>query len=93
VVGAPGRATQVGEIPNKVCGMMVMRLGTALTASGIIGFFLLEALKILMVPIAAWVMGLFAVALKVFLISLGVVGALGVGFFVCRRSQKASAEI
>ena len=36
--------------------MIVMRLGTALTASGIIGFFLLEA----------WVMGLFAVASRFF---------------------------
>tara|TARA_B110000438_G_C15174745_1_gene377537 strand:+ start:87 stop:368 length:282 start_codon:yes stop_codon:yes gene_type:complete len=93
VFGAARRGTQVGEVQNKVYGMMVMRLEAALTASGIIGFFLLEALKILMVPIAAWVMGLFAVALKVFLISLGVVGVLGIGFFVCRRSQKASAEV
>lgn len=92
MAGASGWGAQAEEIQNEVCGMMVMRLGAALTASGIIGFLLLEALKILMVPITAWVMGLVALVLKIFLITLGVVGALGVGFFVYRRSQKASAE-
>ena len=69
-----------------------MRFAAGLTASGIIGFLLLEALKILMVPITAWVMGLLALALKLLLITLGVGAALGVGFFVYRRSRKASAE-
>ena len=51
MAGASGWGAQAEEIQNEVCGMMVMRLGAALTASGIIGFLLLEALKILMVPI------------------------------------------
>jgi hypothetical protein len=70
----------------------MMRFAAGLTASGIIGFLLLEALKILMVPITAWVMGLLAVALKLLLITLGVGAALGVGFFFFRRARKASAE-
>lgn len=67
----------------------MMRFAAGLTASGIIGFLLLEALKILMVPITAWVMGLLAIALKIVLVTGGVVAALGVGFFFYRRSQKA----
>ena len=67
-----------------------MKFAAGLTASGIIGFLLLEALKILMVPITAWVMGLLAVALKILLVTLGVAAALGVGVFFYRRSKKAS---
>jgi len=70
----------------------MMRFAAGLTASGIIGFLLLEALKILMVPITAWVMGLLALALKLLLIVLGSAAALGVGFFLYRRSQRRDAE-
>ena len=73
--------------------MGMMRFAAGLTASGVIGFLLLEALKILMVPITAWVMGLLAIALKVLLVTFGVAAALGAGFFFYRRSQKANAEI
>jgi hypothetical protein len=67
----------------------MMKLAAGLTVSGIIGFLLLEALKILMVPITAWFMGLLALALKVLLLTLGIVAALGVGVFFLRRSRKA----
>lgn len=67
----------------------MMRFAAGLTATGIIGFLLLEALKILMVPITAWVMGLLAMALKIFLITAGVATAIGVGVFFYRRSKKA----
>lgn len=70
----------------------MMRFAAGLTATGIIGFLLLEALKMLMAPITAWVMGLLALALKILLITLGVAAALGVGFYFYRRSQKARAE-
>ncbi len=70
----------------------MMRLAAGLTASGIIGFLLLEALKILMVPVTAWFMGLLALALKMFLIALGLTAALGVGVFVYRRSRQAREE-
>ncbi len=67
----------------------MMKLAAGLTVSGIIGFILLEALKILMVPITAWVMGLLALALKIVLVTLGFVAALGIGVFFIRRSRKA----
>ncbi len=67
----------------------MMKLAAGLTVSGIIGFILLEALKLLMVPITAWVMGLLALALKIVLVALGLVAALGIGVFFIRRSRKA----
>ena len=67
----------------------MMKLAAGLTVSGIIGFLLLEVLKILMVPITAWFMGLLALALKVLLLTLGIAAALGVGVFFLRRSRKA----
>lgn len=73
----------------------MMRFAAGLTATGIIGFLLLEALKILMVPITAWVMGLLAMALKVLLLGLAVVaavGAVGLGVYVYRRTQRADAD-
>lgn len=71
----------------------MMRLAAGLTVSGIIGFLLLEALKMLMAPITAWVMVLLAMALKILLVALGLATALGVGVFFYRRSKrKAAAE-
>lgn len=67
-----------------------MKLTAGLTVTGIIGFILLEALKLLMAPITAWIMGLLAMALKIVLITLGLVAALGVGVFFLRRAQKAN---
>ncbi len=70
----------------------MMRFAAGLTASGILGWLLLEALKILMVPITAWVMGLLAAALKVALVGVGLLAALGLGFFVYRKSQRAQEK-
>ncbi len=72
---------------------MMMRFAAGLTATGVIGFIIIEALKILMIPVTAWVMGILAIALKVLLVSLGAFAALGVGVFMFRRSRKASAEV
>ena len=66
-----------------------MKLAAGLTVTGVIGFILLEALKMLMVPITICVMGLLALALKILLIALGLGAALGVGVFFLRRSMKA----
>ncbi len=71
---------------------MMMKFAAGLTATGVIGFIILEALKILMVPITAWVMGLLAMALKIALITLGIVAAVGVCVFFYRRSMKADVE-
>ena len=69
-----------------------MRLAAGLTATGVIGWLLLEGLKILMIPVTAWFMGLLAIALKFALMALALGAALGVGVFFFRRAQKASAE-
>ena len=69
--------------------MMMMRFAGGVTVAGILGFIIVEALKILMVPITAWVMGLLAMALKIFLISVAALAVVGVGVFVYKRSQKA----
>ena len=42
-----------------------MRFAAGFTATGIIGFLLFEALKIVMAPIAAWLLGVVMVAVKV----------------------------
>ena len=69
-----------------------MKLTAGLTASGIIGWLLLEALKILMVPVTAWVMAMLALALKAVLMLVAVGLAIGVGVFFYRRSQAASVD-
>ena len=73
--------------------MLMMRFAGGVTVAGILEFIIVEALKILMVPITAWVMGLLAIALKILLISLAAATAVGVGVFVYKRSRKASEEI
>jgi len=73
-----------------------MRFAAGLTVTGILGFLLLEALKIIMVPVTAWVMGLLVIALKLVLFALFVlvVGVvIGVGVFFYKRHQKAAAEV
>ncbi len=69
-----------------------MKFAAGLTVTGILGFLLLEALKIIMVPVTAWVMGLLAIALKIVLIGLVLVVVIGVGIFLYSRQQKAAAE-
>ena len=66
-----------------------MRLAAGLTVGGVIGYILLEALKILMVPITAWILGVLALALKIVLVVLGVAAAVGAGVFLMRRAKKA----
>jgi len=69
-----------------------MRFAAGLTVTGVLGFLLLEALKIVMVPVTAWIMGLLVVALKIFLILIALGVAVGVGLFIYKRQQKAAAE-
>jgi lipid-A-disaccharide synthase-like uncharacterized protein len=69
-----------------------MRFAAGLTATGVIGWLLLEALKTLMIPVTAWVMGLLAAALKIALMALAVGAVLGLGVFFFLRSRKAQAE-
>jgi hypothetical protein len=70
-----------------------MRFAAGLTVSGILGFLLLEALKMLMPAVTVWVMGVLALALKAFLI-LGVLFiAMGVGVFLYTRHRKVTPEV
>lgn len=71
--------------------MMMMRFAGGVTVAGILGFIIIEALKILMVPVTAWVMAMLAIALKIVLVSFGVLAAIGVGFFVYKQTQKDTA--
>jgi len=71
------------------------KFAAGLTVSGILGFLLLEALKIVMVPVAAWVLSLLVVVVKIVLVALVVLVAaavIGVGVWLYKRGQKASAE-
>lgn len=69
-----------------------MRFAAGLTITGVISFLLLEALKIIMVPISAWVLGILVVVLKFLLIVGAVAIAAGVLFLLYRWQKKASAE-
>jgi hypothetical protein len=69
-----------------------MRFAAGLTITGVVSFLLLEALKIIMVPISAWVLGILVMVLK-FLLVVGVLAmAGGVLFLLYRWQKKASAE-
>jgi hypothetical protein len=73
-----------------------MRFAAGLTVSGILGFLLLEALKIVMVPVTAWIMGLLALVLKIVLVGLGLMAVgivVAVAVFVYRRTQRKSQEV
>jgi hypothetical protein len=70
-----------------------MKFAAGLTVSGILGFIILEALKIIMVPVTTWVLGLLVLAVKIAL-GLIVVGiVLGVGVWLYRRQQQMMAEV
>jgi hypothetical protein len=73
-------------------GKEPMKFAAGLTITGVISFLLLEALKIVMVPVSAWVLGMLVVVIKIVLVA----GALGIGagvlFLLYKWQKKASAE-
>ena len=72
-----------------------MRFAAGLTVTGILGFLLLEALKIVMVPVTGWILGLLVIVIKIVLIGLALMvlaGVVGVGIFLYKRLQKKPAE-
>jgi hypothetical protein len=72
-----------------------MKFAAGLTVTGILGFLLMEALKTVMVPVAAWLVGLVVLVLKVLLIALVVLavgGMVALGVFLYKRGQKSTAE-
>jgi len=73
-----------------------MKFAAGVTVTGIVGLLLMEALKIIMVPVAGWVLGLLVILLKVLLIGgvILVVGLLvAVGVFVYKRLKKSPLEV
>jgi hypothetical protein len=73
-----------------------MRFAAGVTVTGILSLLLLEALKVIMVPVAGWIVGLLVILLKILLIGgvlliLGVMIAIGV--FVYRRWKKSPVEV
>ena len=68
-----------------------MKFAASLTVGGLIGFVILEALKILLAPVAVWLMAVVAVAVKVMVVAALVLGAclaVGVGVYVYRRTRR-----
>ena len=56
----------------------------------------MEALKIVMVPVAGWVMGLLVIVVKVVLVLLVILAAaavIGGGVWIYKRGQKSSVEV
>ena len=72
-----------------------MKFAAGLTVTGILSFLLLEALKLVMVPVTAWVIGFLALLIKIILIGLGLVVAasvIGLAVFVYKRYERGRAE-
>ena len=65
-----------------------MKLVASLTATGLLGFLLLEALKILLAPVAAWLLGFVMVAVKFFLIGSAIIAVVIGSVFAWRWIAK-----
>lgn len=73
-----------------------MKFAAGLTVSGVVGFLVLEALKLVVPTVAVWIIAILAFVLKaiLILIVLGLVGAvIGLGVFFYKRQQRRTAEI
>ena len=73
-----------------------MRFTAALTVTGVIGFLVLEALKILLAPAAFWLLGIAMVAVKALLMVLMVIAAVAAvagGIWAYKRWSKDPDEI
>lgn len=68
----------------------VMKYAAAVTATGLLGLLLLEALRILLAPVAAWLLIAVMVAVKAVVIGLGVILALVLSVYLYRRMTRDS---
>ena len=69
-----------------------MKFAAGLTVSGILGFIVLEVLKLLLPTLAAWVLAVLGFAFKILLVGVGLVvvaGFIGLAVFLYRRSGKS----
>ena len=70
-----------------------MKYAATFTATGIVGLLLLEALKILLAPVAAWLLVIAMVAVKAAVIGLGVVLALVLSVYMYKRMNRDPDEV
>lgn len=69
-----------------------MRAAAPLAITGFLGLILLEVLKIVMEPVAAWLMGLLLVGLKIGLALFVAAIGLVISIFVVRRVMRSHRE-
>jgi hypothetical protein len=68
-----------------------MKFAAGLTVSGILGFIVLEVLKLILPTLAAWVLAVLGFAVKILLVGVGLAAAaavLALAVFLYRRSEK-----
>lgn len=70
-----------------------MKYAATLTATGIVGLLLLEALKILLAPVAAWLLVIVMFAVKAAVIGLGVILALVLSVYMYKRMTRDPDEV
>jgi hypothetical protein len=73
-----------------------MKFAAGLTVSGIVGFIVLEVLKLLLPSLAAGILALLAFLVKILLFGVGLVVVLagvGLAIFFYKRSQRNRAEV
>ncbi len=74
----------------------MMKVAASMTVTGLLGLLVLEALKILLAPVAAWLMGLVAVALKIALVVFGLglaVVVLALSIWAYRRFSRSERTV
>lgn len=70
-----------------------MRFAAGLTITGVLGYLVMEALKILLAPVAVWLLGVVMLVTKVLLMTLGIAVLLGIaaaGYWAYRRWSESS---
>ena len=70
-----------------------MKYAATFTATGIVGLLLLEALKILLAPVAAWLLLVVMFVVKAAVIGLGVVLALVLSVYMYKRMTRDPDEV
>lgn len=72
-----------------------MKFAAGLTVSGVIGFILLEVLKLLLPSLAAGLLAILTFLVKVLLFGIGLAVAgvvIAIAIFLYRRAEKSRAE-
>ena len=65
-----------------------MKFAASLTVTGLLGFLLLEALKILLAPVALWLLGAVMFVAKIAAIAFVAITAIAVSVFVYRKMNR-----